>query len=135
MTESQKPRSIIGPLVVLFLVVVVGVGVIQSQDNRPDRQSPPTLPPSVVYVVEGSSGATRVAITIENDTGGTEQHEVSLPYRRVFSGFDAGDFVYISAQNQNSYGALDCQIIVGGITRYRASSSGEYSICSVSGRA
>jgi hypothetical protein len=89
-------------------------------------------PPRVEYIVSGTPGF--VSLTMRNSTGGTEQFDdVVLPYSRKLTGFESGDFVYISAQRQGKDGTLKCPIKVNTVIRFRSSSEGEYSICTASG--
>jgi hypothetical protein len=48
---------------------------------------------------------------------------------------ERGAFLYLSAQNQNDYGAVTCEIWVDGIKWRESTSSGAYKIVSCSGSA
>lgn len=85
----------------------------------------------VEYVVEGTS--TSASLTYSNESGGTEQLDVKLPWRDLFfanSGFSA----YISAQNNNKVGSITVKILLNGIEVKQSTSSGAYVIASASGR-
>lgn len=82
----------------------------------------------VTYEVTGTGSA---SLTIQNESGGTEQFEVGLPWSRSFNPPLDG-FVYVSAQ-LNGSGDVHCKITQGGRVVQEASSSGEYVIASCSG--
>ncbi|MGR3218814.1 MAG: hypothetical protein ACUZ8H_03220 [Candidatus Anammoxibacter sp.] len=86
---------------------------------------------SVQYVIGGSSGL--YDITYENSNGGTSQESnVGNSWFYSFSG-GSGDFVYISAQNQNSSGSVTVTIKKGGTIYKTSTSSGAYVIATASG--
>ena len=66
----------------------------------------------VRYVITGDD-VSSVSITLENDTGGTEQGDFVVPYCKVFTGFGNGDFLYISAQITRGSGSIICKIYDG----------------------
>jgi len=81
------------------------------------------------YIVRGDGWA---SITYSNATDGTEQCDVSLPWRKRFF-VKNGFFAYISAQN-NSYGDIKVKIIDGTDTIKSSESSGRHSIATASAR-
>lgn len=81
------------------------------------------------YEVGGT--AKSVSLTYTNESGGTEQREVDLPWSKTFSVRD-GDFLYISAQDQGGSGDVMAYIIVNGNTKKSAHSSGPYTIATSS---
>jgi len=85
----------------------------------------------IEYSVEGSTSS--ASLTFTNQSGGTEQHKVDLPWRQSMT-VQKGFFAYISAQNQKSYGALSVKILLNGIPVKSSDSSGEYGIASASGK-
>jgi hypothetical protein len=85
---------------------------------------------NVEYRLAGS--ATSAGITIQNETGGTEQSIVRVPYLKKLT-MKAGDFAYISAQNQNDTGSISCEIWVNGKLLQESHSDGAYTIASCSG--
>ena len=85
----------------------------------------------IEYSVEGSTSS--ASLTFTNQSGGTEQHKVDLPWRQSMT-VKKGFFAYISAQNQKSYGALTVKILLNGIPVKSSDSSGEYGIASASGK-
>lgn len=92
-----------------------------------DSSSPATH--RVTYQLAGS--ASSASITIENESGGTEQHTVSVPWTMEFQARQ-GQFVYLSAQNQGS-GRLEAIIYVDGQPIQRAETTEQYGIASASG--
>jgi hypothetical protein len=88
-------------------------------------------PPKIIYEITGS--ADKVDVTMNNATGGTEQHsEVSVPTKYVFDNFP-DSYLYISAQNQGEYGTVRVSIYVDGKLFKTSSSSGAYVIATAYG--
>lgn len=71
------------------------------------------------------------SITYENEGGNTEQGSVSGSWSTGFEVED-GQFLYISAQNNNSSGTVSVEIYVDGDKVENASSSGAYVIATAS---
>lgn len=85
----------------------------------------------VVYKVVGSAG--EVSVTYENEDGGVSQiSSVPTPWEYKFEG-EEGQFVYISAQNQNASGTVTVIIERDGKSWKSSSSSGAYVIATASG--
>ena len=101
-----------------------GGGASSSKKPRPTTYK-------VEYRVSGSSS--EASLTYQNKSGGTDQKLVSLPWKYSFSG-SPGDFLYLSAQNQQSYGTVKTEIKLNGAVVQSAESNDEYGIASVSGR-
>ncbi len=88
---------------------------------------------SVTYYVDSSNYRVRSAsLTYKNGQGGTQQEEVLLPWKKSFS-MQHGDFVHISAQNQQSTGNITVRIDVDGKEFKRSEASGGYTIASAGG--
>ena len=73
--------------------------------------------PGIKYVVKNNNGDSdlnqiEISVTLQNDSNGTEQGKFVTPYCREFQGFNAGDFLYISAQiNSEGFGEqVECII-------------------------
>jgi hypothetical protein len=116
-TTTPKMKAItIGLVLLVFLVAC---------DLRDPKQTY-----SIQYRVTGS--ARSADITISVPAGGTEQRPVSLPYTSPTYTFKGFEHAYISAQNKGEYGDVTTEILVNGSTHKRASSSGAYTIASVS---
>ena len=75
----------------------------------------------------------KASVTLQNDTGGTEQTDVLSPYCREFTGFTNGDFLYISAQILSKQGELTCIIYDGTKIISQATANGQYNIATCSG--
>jgi hypothetical protein len=84
----------------------------------------------VQYKVEGS--AYKASLTYRNATGGTDQITVKPPWVLTFAG-QPGQFAYLSAQNTEDWGSIECTILLDGIAVRRANSNSPYGIASVSG--
>lgn len=83
---------------------------------------------SVRYVIEGT--ATSVDVTLNNETGGTEQYSsVWLPRTYYYSDF-SDNFLYISAQNNGETGSVIVSIYIDGTKVKTSTSSGAYVIAS-----
>jgi len=87
--------------------------------------------PGVEYRVTGT--CSRVDVTYQNSDGGTSQvTNKSLPWSYTFTG-GTGDFVYVSAQNQEKNGSVTCTIYRNGNVFKTSTSSGAYVIATASG--
>ena len=85
----------------------------------------------IEYVVSGS--ALVASLTYSNLSGGTEQHQVAVPWRMYFTA-SKGHLAYISAQNKAAYGRVRVEILVNGVSVKTSESSAEYGIATASGR-
>lgn len=118
-------------VVTLFLIWASSQNDDSISTTRPRTQVTQPAARLVKYTVFGTAG--RVDVTLENDSGGSEQHgDMAVPYT-YYGRFEPGDFVYISAQNQGTSGTLTCAIWVGDTVVSSGKASGAYSICSASG--
>jgi hypothetical protein len=84
----------------------------------------------VTYRVDGEG---RASLTYRNATGGTEQHEVSLPWEIKFDGRN-GEHLYLSAQNKGDFSGLTASISINGRIVKDATSTARYGIATVSTR-
>ena len=122
-----------GKIAAGIVLGIMAVSLISRLGGGGGNYSPTTgASGPVTYSVTGT--ARRASLTYQNDTGGTEQHTVSIPWSNSYFGFGLGDFVYVSAQNEGETGTLLCEIKSGGQVVYSGSASGAYSICTASGR-
>lgn len=71
-------------------------------------------------------------LTYANAQGGTEQVTVALPWSASYN-MSQGDFLYVSAQNQEAAGDVTTTIQVDGNTFKTSTSSGAYVIATASG--
>jgi hypothetical protein len=83
----------------------------------------------VVYRVSGT--AAEASITYRNAKGGTQQTAGRMPWELTFDS-RAGNFLYVSAQNQGASGSVSCDIMVDGVVKTSASSTGAYVIAECS---
>jgi hypothetical protein len=89
------------------------------------------------YEIVGS-GVTEVSLTWENDQGGTNQGDYSLPFKKIYTNFKSGDFLYISAQISqptSGAGSISCNIYEGDTLISKGDANGFASIASCSGTA
>lgn len=84
----------------------------------------------VTYRVDGKK---RASLTYTNATGGTEQHEVQLPWTITFSGH-YGEHLYLSAQDKGYNGIIIASISINGRIVKDATSTEQYGIATVSDR-
>lgn len=109
-------------------LILAGLGVIGILFN--DLGSASSLAThNVKYQLTGS--ASSASITIQNESGGSEQRVVSVPWTKEFTA-PGGQFVYLSAQNEG-YGNLEATIYIDGKPLQRAETTERYGIASASG--
>ena len=84
----------------------------------------------VTYAVSGSTN--KASLTYSNSQGGTAQQTVSLPWSTQYT-MKAGDFLYISAQNENASGSVTTEIRINGYAFKNTTSVGAYVIATSSG--
>jgi hypothetical protein len=78
----------------------------------------------VRYEVTGNADS--VDITVNTDSGGTEQYnDVGVPWRMEYGGFSES-YTYIYAHNNGDYGTINIFIYVNGKLFRSATSSGPY---------
>lgn len=133
--EPAKPKSKkTGAITTIIAIIVLAVAgyIYYTQDMGGDLSSLTSAKTyTVKYEIKGS--ASEVDITYTNAEGGTAQESgVKLPWTYTFNG-KAGDFVYISAQNQGSYGSVTVTIYKDNTNFKSTTSSGEYVIASADG--
>lgn len=103
-----------------------------TPDKRSDFEKCSNAGYGVRYVITGSSGS-KVSLTWQNDTGGTEQGEYNLPFCVPFRNFTSSDFLYISAQIISNYGSIRCFIYDESRTISQSGADGFASIATCSG--
>ncbi len=115
--------AIVGSITIICICLVIFSGIFT-----------PTTPNNyrVTYKITGS--ASRASITYENEQGGTEQGVVKIPWERSLTAKKL-QFLYISAQNEDEFGSITCEIWVDGIKWRESTSSGAYVISTCSGLA
>lgn len=125
--------ALIAAAVIFYGLRQIAARSILDALEEPQRQSVPTFG-AVIYEVVGKPPNTGVSLTYENDTGNTEQHDVALPWQKTLY-LQSGQFVYVSAQLEQASGfEITCRIIAGNRVIETATSSGQYSIATCSGR-
>lgn len=133
--QPKKTSPLTAVLLVLIAAAICVMVVIGSSGSSRSSSSNPLSAPfgvesyKVIYRVSGSSG--KAALTYQNQDGGTEQTTVVTPWGKSFTA-NAGDFLYISAQNERDYGGVKCEVLVDGKLVKTAESSGAYVIASCS---
>jgi hypothetical protein len=86
----------------------------------------------VTYRVSGS--AEQVSLTYRDAQGGTQQTSAKLPWQHTFDA-RGGSFLYVSAQNNQNWGAVTCEILIDGEPRTNSTSSGAFVIAECSNAA
>jgi hypothetical protein len=109
----------------ILLVLLVGLNSLGCLDSFITTKSH-----TVLYQVTGS--AKSASLTYANESGGTEQQTVAVPWKLEFRR-SPGTFVYLSAQKQEEYGTVHVAIYSDGTLLQQAESSEEYGIASASG--
>lgn len=137
-SKPDKTNRIIA-LVIIVMVIAGGAIMLYVFLSSSGIMELPELPATsqtiersdVRYEITGT--ATKVDVTLNNSTGGTEQYDdVYLPKTYTYSPFSDW-FLYISAQNQGESGTVTVSIYVNGTLYKTATSSGAYVIVSASG--
>jgi hypothetical protein len=123
---AKKRRRWLLPtiLAIIGLMFIIGILSILAPDN------PYANYRAVVYSVEGYDTGV-VSLTYANESGGSEQRTVVLPWRLQFSA-PVGRHLYVSAQ-QSGEGRIDAEIKVSGQVVQSAESTTRYGIATVSG--
>ena len=132
-SPKNAPAGCTGCLGVFLFIFILALFMPSSDSGGSSRQRKISAPTTykVEYSVAGS--ASSASLTYQNESGGTDQKQVSLPWKYSFTG-SPGDFLYLSAQNQESYGTVTAKIKLNGNTVQSAETNDEYGIASVSGR-
>lgn len=131
-------------------IVVPASLLITGCSSKPEPAPLPTISPKVEVRYEVDFETTRpqwvkngptADITYETPTG-SQQQSADLPVKSKTTGgeglslsFDAGSFVYISAQKDENYGDVICRIYADGVLISENSASGKYSIATCKGTA
>jgi len=116
-------------ILLVSIILLVGAILVACDDDR-DYGSQTYR---VKYRVGGTTS--KASVTYENAQGGTEQMDVSVPWQKTIGTVERGDFLYLSAQNQNDSGSITCEIWVDGKMWKHSISSGAYVIASCNGLA
>ncbi len=122
--------------ILLIALMVISVGFLSgctTEQYSTYEGEPVNKYHRVTYKVTGV--ATRsVSVTFENYDGGTSQYSsVALPWERTLYSMTSGDWVYISAQNNEDGGCIETEIYVDGELFKHSQSCGAYVIATSSG--
>lgn len=123
--REKKQNKLVSFLAAIGLLTVVCICIAVLTPSLSGVSGVLSKSHNVVLRVGGS--ASSAFITYNNAQGGTEQVEVYLPWEKEFT-VKESVFLYVSAQNQDAYGDISCEIIVDGKTIKNSSSSGGYVI-------
>lgn len=96
-------------------------------------QPPVPVPSSTARVTYSVTGSGNVGLTFINESGGTEQKTVALPWTLEIRS-KPGAFLHISAQKKQEDGTIVAGIYVDGTPIQKAESNSAYGIASVNGR-
>lgn len=126
------------PAVILVVILAAIIIPMVSRSSTPATSAADTSSGSqVIYEVLGTA---RTAEVTSSTNSGTEQHTVAIPMQNqggtegVTFTADSGQSLYISAQNQQESGSVECIITVDGDVVSDNTSDGAYAIaqCSAS---
>lgn len=127
----QAPKKSSGALVFGLLAAGIFIFLWSNASFPHDALKATTTERKVTYVVGGSTSSAR--LTYRNESGGTEQRTVSLPWTLEMRAVP-GQFLYLSAQKKQTYGTVKTSIEIEGQVLQEAESDTEYGIASASGR-
>jgi len=116
--KSNSTRTVLEAIVIA--VIVVGLLLFYFS------------PLEVTYKITGT--APDVFITYQNAQGGTAQTYAGVPWQYSMT-VTRGKFLYVSAQNQEGYGSVTCEIWINGVQWRNSTSQGGYVISTCSGSA
>jgi hypothetical protein len=118
-------------LVIVVLIISLLIGCPSVTEDQYDV--PVVKRTEVEYRVTCSAAPYLVDITIENEDGGVSQFsDVVAPWSYSFTA-SKNDFVYVSAQNQQSSGTITASIYTDGNLFKTSTSSGAYVIATAYG--
>lgn len=119
--KNNPAMLIIGASVgVLFCICCVALALSYGSSGSTDTD--------VKYVISGT--ATSAMITYTNETGGTEQVNVNLPFTKEFKA-SPGAALSIVAQNNGS-GSITCEIWINGELKKTSTSTAQYGVVTCS---
>mgnify|MGYP001217568671 FL=1 len=129
-------------LALVAVVALAGCGKSQTPEQAAASRAAvrEALATKITYLVEGTAKSAN--ITIQTPTGTSQQSGVDVPLKTkagttgITYTFQAGDFVYLSAQNDTDFGTVTCKIVTeSGAVISTNTASGAYSIASCKGSA
>jgi hypothetical protein len=119
---ARRRRVLILAVVACGIVLALGALVALLVAMQPSEETAPRgAAHRIEYRVSGS--LTRTTVTYTNTTGGTEQFDTRLPWRRTFV-MENVTYVYVGALSAGETGTLTCQIYLDGVVWKESTSSG-----------
>jgi hypothetical protein len=130
--QKRTTEIILLSLAILLVCCIATILLNQNRGGITNSTEDTNMTPgyNVEYRFTGSTNSAN--ITMLNETGGTEQSVVQIPFTKKLK-MNAGDFAYISAQNENDSGSISCEIWVNDKKLKESNSDGAYTIASCSG--
>lgn len=129
---SNTALIVIGMIIIgVILILMIGDSS-GSSGNTSSGISRPSEKTSYKVKYEIPGTATSVSITLQNAQGGTEQGDYKVPFSQIFT-FQSGEYVYISAQNNDDHGTVTCKIYVDGVEVKSSTSTGAFVIATCRG--
>lgn len=132
MTTEQPKKTLTVPMLIAIILVLIVCYLLANSINKNGGGNNTVTNHYASYRISGTAGL--ADITYENETGGTEQRTVGIPWTSASWKVQDGDFLYISAQNQGETGSVICEILIDGVSIKKSTSSGAYVIATCSGR-
>ena len=135
-TAAKAVTAVTAVVLLLIILVVLTAFPAMMRDVNADRNLnylPPTKDTTSLVTYEVTGTASSASMTYETPGGTSQQSDMSLPWSHTFSA-EEGQFLYISAQNQDRAGTVTAAIKVDGVIAKSSTSSGAYVIASTSGR-
>lgn len=135
---DEKAKRSTRTALLILIGILVFVCVLCTNRGDPSSRNTVSNPPTnqattyqVKYEITGNPKKESASLTYENETGNTEQKDVTMPWTEEFTA-SKGDFLYLSAQLDGN-GSITCKIYLNGIVWQEATSQGEFVIASCSG--
>jgi len=130
---DQRQKSVArGVAIAVGIVILFGaiaaINGYNSSDNSTSERN------KVTYTVTGTDASMIAGLTYQNESGGSEQKTVLLPWTLEFTARNHA-FLYVSAQKQGENGTIRASINVDGDVIQKAEANSSYGIATVSGRA
>jgi hypothetical protein len=131
-SPKGKPNNLLiigGSAAVLLIVCCICAFIFYPTGTSTTEPNPIfSTDHKVIYVVNGS--ATSAFVTYSNEQGGTEQVDVSLPWKKEFS-ISSSASLSVVAQNGGS-GSITCEIWMDGKELKSSTSTAQYGVVTCS---
>ena len=115
----------------VLVILVMAAAALALFSGKFDNTMTPTKTRQVVYSVSGEENMS-ASLTYQNESGGTEQRTVPLPWSKSFLAAP-GSLAYISAQKQSKPGSIVVIVSGDGKIIQRAESTSEFGIAVAGG--